>query len=452
VSEHVYSIPGTLGRFLIGYGMLLAFSASLLFLWLFARSPLHRWPAGLCLLGQTVAEAGYLLDRVYPNVLGATDLTVLAFTFTGSMYALALFHFRLFDLVPVGRGTVIDQMQEGMLILDRRRRVLDVNPAAERILGLSAASVRGTDANNIIRSSSGATLDLDVDESEITLLRQQGSPRHYELSISALKSRDVRLGHVVLLHDVSEQRRAQDLLDGELAHAANYVLSLIPLRIGDGEVRTSWLYMPSEQLGGDSLGYHWVDDSHFAFYLLDVSGHGVGPALLSISVLNALRTQCLPNADFLYPEQVLAALNTRFRTEDQYGHFFTIWYGVFDRSDRMLRYASGGHPPAVLIDSQGHRTDLDAPGVPVGLLDDASYDPAFAHIMPASRVYVFSDGCYEIQRADVEWWTRNEMVSYITKAGSDDGFELEGLYRHVMRIREGRSLVDDFSILCVRFV
>jgi sigma-B regulation protein RsbU (phosphoserine phosphatase) len=245
--------------------------------------------------------------------------------------------------------------------------------------------------------------------------------------------------------------KSQNALEGELAYAANYILSLIPPPIKEGDIQMNWLYVPSARLGGDSLGYHWIDDTHFALYLLDVSGHGVGPALLSVSVLNTLRTQCLPGADFRCPEQVLAALNTRFRRKDQYGLFFTIWYGVFNRNDRMLRYASGGHPPALLIDRSHQAMDLDAQGMPVGFFPDAKYDPAAVQVPPTSRVYVFSDGCYEIQRSDGEVWTKEEMTHYLNNLPSDDLLQLDALYQHSMRMQGGEHLEDDFSILCATF-
>jgi phosphoserine phosphatase RsbU/P len=76
----------------------------------------------------------------------------------------------------------------------------------------------------------------------------------------------------------------------QLSQAADYVLSLIPPPIHEGTIRTDWRLIPSFQLGGDSLGYHWIDRDHFAMYLLDACGHGVGPALLSVSVLDMLRS------------------------------------------------------------------------------------------------------------------------------------------------------------------
>ena len=116
-----------------------------------------------------------------------------------------------------------------------------------------------------------------------------------------------------------------------------------------GPIRTDWRFVPSADLGGDSFGYHWLDDDHFAFYLLDVSGHGVGAALLSVSALNALRSQSLPQTDFRDPGQVLTALNQAFQMDQQNGMFFTIWYGVYHKPTRRLDYSGGGHPPAILL-------------------------------------------------------------------------------------------------------
>jgi len=91
-----------------------------------------------------------------------------------------------------------------------------------------------------------------------------------------------------------------------------------------GAIEIEWCFHPSQQLGGDAFGYHWINDSHFALYLLDVCGHGVGAALLSVSVLNTLRAQALPSVDFRSPAQVLAALNRAYRMENHNQLYFTI--------------------------------------------------------------------------------------------------------------------------------
>lgn len=255
-----------------------------------------------------------------------------------------------------------------------------------------------------------------------------------------------------LLNELNEALRAgQEALERELASAAKYVASLIPPPIMEGSILTDWVYAPSIQLGGDSLGYHWIDNSHFAFYLLDVSGHGVGPALLSVSVLNTIRSQCLPDTDFLQPDQVLSALNTRFRADEQYHLYFTIWYGVFSREGRMLRYANGGHPPAVMFDPSHHSSDLDAEGLPIGLFANSRYLPATVQVSPESRVYVFSDGCYEIPTPGGQIGSREEMIACLNGGLPDRMLPLNCLYQESIKAQGGMHLDDDFSIVCVTF-
>src|SRR5262249_12053493 len=85
---------------------------------------------------------------------------------------------------------------------------------------------------------------------------------------------------------------AHTKLQRELTEAANYVRTLLPARQETPFVADS-RFIPSTALGGDGLGYHWIDSDHFALYLLDVCGHGVGPSLMSVSVLHMLRSASL---------------------------------------------------------------------------------------------------------------------------------------------------------------
>ena len=147
--------------------------------------------------------------------------------------------------------------------------------------------------------------------------------------------------------------KSQQRLAWEVARAAEYVTSLLPTPSADFRVRADWRYQPSAELGGDCFGYHWIDPEHFAIYLLDVSGHGVGAALLSVTVLDFIRGQSLPNADFTIPSQVLVALNEGFQMQAHNNLYFTCWYGVYDLPRRVLEYASGGHPPALLVSPSG---------------------------------------------------------------------------------------------------
>src|SRR5262250_73573 len=104
-------------------------------------------------------------------------------------------------------------------------------------------------------------------------------------------------------------RTTQEALNAELAGAVDYVFSLLPRPIRRKRVSADWCMTTSAQLGGDGLGYHWIDSERFAFYLLDVSGHGVKSALLAVSIIDTLRTCGLANTNWNDPGAVLRALN-----------------------------------------------------------------------------------------------------------------------------------------------
>ena len=117
----------------------------------------------------------------------------------------------------------------------------------------------------------------------------------------------------------------------------------------NGRVAVDWRYIPSLTLGGDSIGYHWIDDDHLALYLIDVTGHGLDSALLSVTVNNVVRSGSLPGADMLRPDEVLARLNEKFQGQSHGSRFFTIWYGVYQLSVQVLRWSGGGHHPSLLF-------------------------------------------------------------------------------------------------------
>ncbi len=186
-------------------------------------------------------------------------------------------------------------------------------------------------------------------------------------------------------------KKSQEALKAELLQAESYVESLLPEKIDNEYVSCDWVYQSSTMLGGDCFGYHFLDEDNFAMYLVDVCGHGVGAALLSVSTMNVLRSQSLSNVDFREPNQVLKAMSLAFDMDRQNGMFFTAWYGVFNTKTRTLKYSSGGHPPAILKSTKGLEF-LSTNGLVVGGDVDFEYKQEEVEVAESSSLYIFSDG------------------------------------------------------------
>ena len=267
-------------------------------------------------------------------------------------------------------------------------------------------------------------------------------------------------GYIALLERnlaFEELRISRAVLAEDLASAARYVRSLLPQPGDLAGIRADWRFIPSADLGGDAFGYHRLDDDHVAIYLLDVCGHGVGAALLSVSALNAIRGEALPNTDFRDPGAVLTALNRAFPMERHNDMFFTIWYGVYERRRRSLRWAGGGHPPALLI-QPGSAATVDR--APVSLASDnplrgaiggLGFSSRQVDVPPSATLYVFSDGTFEIPRPDGSMGTLDRFCDLLASQPRGGETALDAVVEQTRALAGGGDLADDLSILAITF-
>lgn len=247
------------------------------------------------------------------------------------------------------------------------------------------------------------------------------------------------------LQNLEETRKR---LSKELAEAARYVRSILPAPLQE-PFRVDWEHHPSSEIGGDAFGYHWIDPEHFAIYLLDVCGHGVAASLLSVSAINIIRSGALPGTDFRDPSAVLSALNSAFPMERQNQMYFTMWYGVFHAPSRSLRHASGGHPPALLLDENGSRR-LHSPGMIVGVMPETLFPSQMVDVPSGAALIVACDGCYENRNAAGGTGGFQEFEDFMLRHGRSET-ALADLLVSVHARQGAQTLEDDFSIVRVRF-
>ncbi len=273
---------------------------------------------------------------------------------------------------------------------------------------------------------------------------------------AALVERELQLVDVIdaqqrLLEIQTALAETRKHMAEELAKAAGYVRGLLPKPL-ENPIGIDWRHLPSAQLGGDIFDYFPLDASRTAIYLLDVAGHGVGSALLSVSLMNVVRSRSLPGVDFSKPDEVLAGLNREFRMAEHDNKFFTMWYGVYEEGTRSLTHANGGHPPPVLIYDRvdGRNTSkLEGSGLIVGALPEASYEACVLSIQEPCALYVFSDGVYEIFPPGDE--DAEHMLGYdgfaeiLTSADGDLDAVIERLREYA-----GGTFDDDVSLMRLR--
>lgn len=268
------------------------------------------------------------------------------------------------------------------------------------------------------------------------------------------------LGLIATQQEMIETRNAlvasQQALARELSEAADYVTQFLPPRVVSVSepVRIDYQFVASSRLGGDLLGFHAIDDDHQAFWLLDVTGHGVGASLLSVSAGNAIRSGALAG-DPRDPAAVLGTLNNAFPMEANNNKFFTIWYGVYQRSIRTLRYAAAGHHPSLLLETDGTQKSLGVPGLMIGVVPDTQYEAQSITVRPGSRLYLFSDGLYEMRGGEEDQLLGlNGLADTIVSVNACSGAETR-VERIISQVRsyvgDDQGFQDDVSVLEAEF-
>ncbi len=212
---------------------------------------------------------------------------------------------------------------------------------------------------------------------------------------------------------------------------------------------------PCDETGGDYIDFAPRRDAHghatgqLFVAIGDVSGHGVGAALImatSRAFLRALLTQRSDLAD------VFLRLNNLVIRDVRKGGFMTLFVAIADPDRGELTYASAGHDPALLMNAQGIR-ELTATGPPLGVLADVEFPTATVSFAPGDQLLLTTDGVWEVQRPDGKAFGRESLAGCLEELAScTPSATIEGVRDRVLAFAEGRERRDDFSLVALRAV
>jgi serine phosphatase RsbU (regulator of sigma subunit) len=255
--------------------------------------------------------------------------------------------------------------------------------------------------------------------------------------------------------------RANERMKRDLDAAARVQQTLLPDKFPEVPgLSFAWSYKPCDELAGDALNIVRINDDLIGVYLLDVSGHGVPAALLSVTVTRGLNPRAGgaaslvagpgANPEAVDPAQVASRLNTLYPMESNGDHYFTMIYGLLDVHTRRLRFTVAGHPGPILAPTGGPPTRLDVPALPIGMLGDAEYEESVIELQPGDRLYLHSDGLTEEVNARNEQFGDERLLSAIADSQALSLSDtVESLVQKVIAWRGEDHLRDDVSILAI---
>jgi sigma-B regulation protein RsbU (phosphoserine phosphatase) len=248
-------------------------------------------------------------------------------------------------------------------------------------------------------------------------------------------------------------------IQSELQAASALQLSLLPTVSNiHPSFCLDWLVLPSNFLAGDNLNYFMMQERYLIFYHLDVAGHGIPSALLSVTLNQLLSPQPgspmvrfdpqLELKRIVPPVDVVSELNRRFQPQGD--GYFTMIYGVLDTETREIRFCQAGHPSPLLINTDKTVTTVGDGGFPVGLWPDMTYEETTLMLPPGERLVLYSDGILECLSAAGVAYSIEQLQQLITrKAGSPVKEVLQAVRAELEGWSQGRDFPDDISMLII---
>ena len=379
---------------------------------------------------------------------------------------------------------------EGITIADASlpdNPLIYINAGFERLTGYSVAEVLGRNCRflqgpgtdpatvNALRTAVRERRPITV---QMLNYRKDGTLFWNRLSVTPVQGASGTVTHFIgVQSDVTAEKEAKDGLQEakerlevasqamtrDLEAAADLQRALLPVELPKySGMNFAYRFKPCRDVGGDALNVLALDDRHLGVYILDVSGHGVAAAFLSVTLTHMM--SAVPDRSFLYnvapdgtgehciaqPAEVLSRLNTHFLSRPNAAQFFTMTYGVLDKETGEFRYAAAGHLPPIHFSRSSGRRIGETGGIPVGLLPDSSYEEHSLILERGDRIYLCTDGVFEAENdLEEEFGVERLLKTLQTSQASTVGDSLSAVIKRVEEWSGTADAADDASLLAI---
>jgi phosphoserine phosphatase RsbU/P len=260
-----------------------------------------------------------------------------------------------------------------------------------------------------------------------------------------------------LLNINKELVEKQNQLDEDLKAAALIQHSLLPRSIMKiRNLDLAWLFNPCDHMGGDIFNILHLDEQRIAFYMIDVSGHGVPSALITVSITQMLQQQvdyhnnseCLTlNNNLLRPSELLQMLDKEYPIE-RFDKYFTMAYMVLDVSNGRLTYSIAGHPPPVLLGMGGEIELLQEGGTIIGLGGIVPFAEGEKYLRKGDKIIIYTDGVVERQNEVGEFYGEDRFFDLLRNSKNFPiKSTIDKIFSTVINFGNNEKLLDDISLL-----
>ena len=366
--------------------------------------------------------------------------------------------------------TVLEVLNEGVVIADDSHRILFANSRFVDMTGIPRQDLIGFAPSCFYTSQEMEFLRQQIDVAfqaghnryAFVLPRKGGGRLPVIISSRTLQNSGSRFG-IVTFTDISEQVRAEQELrsanvelqkrqteiEEDLRLAARVQNSLAPRSLVWDTMSVDAFYHPVHSIGGDFALVNSTDHEHLSLLVCDVSGHGIGSALVANRIYSETTTHLRSGMPFL---DMFGELN-RFLIEDiaDSGMFVTVAAARIDAHRRSMVFAGAGHPPAMLARRGQNPVLLESRSMILGALPDAVdvTTTLEVQLQPDDRILLYTDGITEVFNSRGEMLGIPGVQEIVRQTSSLPAHEMkQGILNGVAAWREGPP-TDDVSLMLV---
>ena len=248
----------------------------------------------------------------------------------------------------------------------------------------------------------------------------------------------------------------------ELQFAATVQQNMLPEPLLIPSVHAAGTFRPAHYLAGDGYDFHLINDNVFAFYIVDVAGHGVASALVSFAIQKHLNSKKGSYGNYErraaqpLDEVVLntiTELNATFCLHELFLQFFTIVYGQIDLRTGELSYCQAGHPaPLIRSANDGLVAEYGSGGFPAGMFADSEFTVHRHQLQENDRLVIYSDGVTDCEAKDGAEYGLERLKADVNHSASLGVIEASNYIEgELLKWQDSSIFGDDVSLLVMDY-